>query len=118
LGREARPKQVIVYADKNGKEPFTDWLDGLQDTVVRRRILTRLSRLAQGNYGDCKLLGEGIHELRLFFGAGYRVYFGEREANIVVLLCGGEKDTQGQDIKTAKALWKEYLNDAQLQNIQ
>jgi putative addiction module killer protein len=114
LNGEIRPKQVIVYADKDGFEPFTAWLYALRDVVGRRRILARLSRLAQGNYGDCEPVGEGVTELRLFFGPGYRVYFGERENDIAVLLCGGSKDTQQQDIRTAKALWKDYLSDAQL----
>jgi putative addiction module killer protein len=114
VARLARPKQVIVYADADGYEPFTDWLYGLRDTMGRKRILARIARLAQGNYGDCEPVGEGISELRMFFGPGYLVYFGEDANNIVVLLCGGDKGSQGQDIKDAKAHWKEYLDDAKL----
>ncbi len=114
MARLARPKQVIVYADTDGQEPFTDWLYGLRDIMGRKRILARLARLGQGNYGDCEPVGEGISELRMFFGPGYRVYFGEDESNIVVLLCGGDKGSQKQDIKEAKAYWKEYLDDAKL----
>jgi len=76
--------------------------------------LERNFRLEQGNYGDCEPVGEGISELRMFFGPGYRVYFGEDANNIVVLLCGGDKRNQNQDIKDAKAYWKEYLEDAKL----
>ncbi len=61
-----------------------------------------------GLYGDSAPVGEGVKELRMFFGSGYRVYFGEEAENIVVLLCGGDKSTQNQDIKIAKAYWKEY----------
>jgi len=117
VARLARPKQVIVYADAGGNEPFTDWLYGLGDIMGRKRILARIARLGQGNYGDCEPVGEGINELRMFFGPGYRVYFGEDENNIVVLLCGGDKGSQKQDIqdiKEAKAYWKEYLDDAKL----
>ena len=108
------PKQVIVYAKENGKEPFTEWLYGLRDVMGRKRILARVSRLQQGNYGDCEPVGEGVSELRLFFGPGYRVYFGEHDNAIVVLLCGGDKDRQSKDIQQAKAYWQEYLSHEQL----
>lgn len=110
MAEATTPKQVIVYAKENGKEPFTDWLYGLRDIMGRKRILARVSRLQQGNYGDCEPVGEGISELRLFFGSGYRVYFGEKDNHIVVLLCGGDKGSQSKDIEQAKAFWKEYLN--------
>jgi putative addiction module killer protein len=108
------PKQVIVYARENGKEPFTDWLYGLRDVMGRKRILARVSRLQQGHYGDCEPVGEGVTELRLFFGPGYRVYFGEQDNTLIVLLCGGDKASQDHDIEQAKMYWKEYLNHAQL----
>jgi putative addiction module killer protein len=96
------PKQVIVYARENGKEPFTEWLYGLRDVMGRKRILARVSRLQQGHYGDCEPVGEGVNELRLFFGPGYRVYFGEQDGKIIVLLCGGDKDSQSKDIEQAQ----------------
>ena len=111
---EATPKQVIVYAKEDGKEPFTEWLYNLRDVMSRKRILARVSRLQQGNYGDCEPVGAGISDLRLFFGSGYRVYFGEENNPIVVLLCGGDKGSQGKDIEQAKAYWKEYLNHEHL----
>ena len=110
----AKPKSVIVYADEKGKEPFTDWLYGLRDIMGRKRILARIARLGQGNFGDCEPVGEGVSELRLFFGPGYRVYFGEDENSIVVLLCGGDKGSQNQDTRGAKACWKEYLSHEKL----
>lgn len=73
-----------------------------------------LARLTQGNYGDCEPVGEGVSELRMLFGPGYRVYFGEDEHNVVVLLCGGDKGSQDQDIREAKACWKEYLDHEKL----
>ena len=111
---ETKPRQVIVYADESGREPFTQWLYGLRDVVGRRRILARLSRLAQGNLGDCSPVGEGVSELRMFFGSGYRVYFGEQGRYLVVLLSGGDKSSQSEDIEQAKAYWKEYLDHAEL----
>ena len=110
----ATPKQVIVYADAQGKEPFTLWLNGLRDRIGRQRILARVVRLAQGNYRDHAPVGEGVSELRLFFGPGYRVYFGEHGGTVVVLLCGGDKDSQPQDIQQAQTYWREYK---QLENL-
>ena len=103
-------KTVIVYRDEAENEPFTDWLNSLRDPTTRRRILKRLIRLENGYYGDFKFVGDGVNELRFFFGAGYRIYFGEDGDKIVVLLCGGEKNSQHRDIKRAKMYWKEYLN--------
>jgi putative addiction module killer protein len=111
VARAAHPKQVIVYVDKQGKEPFTEWIESLRDIMGRKRILARIGRLEHGNYGDCKGVGEGVSELRMMFGPGYRVYIGEEADNIVVLLCGGDKSTQEQDIDTAQAYWKEYINN-------
>jgi putative addiction module killer protein len=112
---EAKQKEVIVYSSQDGDEPFTDWLYGLRDAMGRKRILARLVRLEHGNYGDCEPIGEGLSELRMFFGPGYRVYFGENDNCIVVLLCGGDKSSQTEDIKRAKAYWKEFLEDAEAQ---
>lgn len=102
------PKRVIVYASDNAKEPFTEWIYGLRDVMGRKRILARVSRLQQGNYGDCEPVGDGVSELRMFFGSGYRVYFGEHGND--VLLCGGDKGSQNKDIQQAKTYWKEYLS--------
>ncbi len=106
------PKKVIIYQDASGKEPFTRWLKKLRDPSSRRRILKRLHRIESGNYGDNKSVGNGIRELRFFFGAGYRVYFGEDGDTLVILLCGGDKDSQNRDIEKAKNYWKEYKNHA------
>lgn len=108
------PKRVIVYATPSAKEPFTDWLNDLRDVMGRKRILARVSRLQQGNYGDCQPVREGVSELRMFFGSGYRVYFGERGNDVIILLCGGDKSSQNKDIQQAKAYWKEYLSHDEL----
>lgn len=112
MAKIVEPKELVFYADENGNEPFQMWLDGLRDARNRRRILSRLMRLQQGNYGDVEPIGEGLSELRFFFGSGYRVYFGENADNIVVILCGGDKNSQSQDIENAKAYWQEYQNHA------
>lgn len=114
---EAKPRHVIVYADSKGREPFTEWLYGLRDAMGRKRILVRIARLEQRNYGDCQAVGDGLSELRLFFGSGYRVYFGEHGDNVVLLLCGGDKQSQDKDIRQAKLYWKEYLNYEKIQKL-
>ncbi|MHA1540006.1 MAG: type II toxin-antitoxin system RelE/ParE family toxin [Alphaproteobacteria bacterium] len=104
------PKEVVVFTDKTGKQPFAEWLDEL-DFATQVRIDKRLLRIALGNYGDHKPLKDGIQELRFTFGSGYRVYFAEDGDKIVVLLSGGDKSTQKKDIKKAIDYWKEYKND-------
>ena len=103
-------KELRNYATPNGKEPFTEWLASIKDNVMRARIKRRLDRLELGYYGDVKCVGEGIFELRLQFGPGYRIYFAEFETITVILLSGGDKSTQHKDIKRAKEYWQELLN--------
>ena len=82
-------------------ENFAKWIDGLQDLRARARILVRIERLAAGNPGDVKPVGEGVSEMRINYGPGYRVYFNKIGQKVVILLAGGEKKTQSKDIKTA-----------------
>jgi putative addiction module killer protein len=112
LAQHSTPKQIVIYADLTGYEPFQDWLDKLRDVKGRRLIIKRLLRVQEGNFGDIEPIGEGLSELRIFFGPGYRVYFGEDAENIVVILCGGDKSTQSRDIANAKTYWEEYKSRA------
>jgi len=109
---EAHPRELRVYETPSGTYPFDDWLDGLRDAKGRARIQTRLDRLEQGNFGDCEPVGEGVFELRMDFGPGYRAYFAEDGPKIVLLLIGGDKSTQTKDIKAAKAYWQQYRKSA------
>ncbi|WP_279717459.1 type II toxin-antitoxin system RelE/ParE family toxin [Chelonobacter oris] len=86
---------------------FKQWLDALKDLRARAKIQTRIKRLQLGNFGDVKPVGDGISELRITEGKGYRVYLKNQNGVIVILLCGGDKSTQDNDIKKAKALAKE-----------
>ncbi|MDI1268450.1 MAG: type II toxin-antitoxin system RelE/ParE family toxin [Polaromonas sp.] len=83
---------------------FTQWLDGLSDVAVRGVVLARIKRLALGLAGDVAPVGEGVSELRIHVGAGWRVYFVQRGAQVIVLLAGGSKRTQKTDIKRARVL--------------
>ena len=85
-------------------EIYAKWLDGLRDTRARARVLVRVERLATGNPGDVRPVGEGVSELRIDYGPGYRVYFKQQSRTIVVLLAGGDKRTQSRDIETAMRL--------------
>jgi len=105
---EVSPRELRVYETGSGACPFEDWLDGLRDAMGRARIRVRLDRLEQGNLGDCKSLGEGVRELRIDCGSGYRVYFAEDGPVIVLLLIGGDKGTQAKDIRTARKYWNDY----------
>ena len=85
---------------------FAKWLDGLDDIRARARILVRIERLAAGNPGDVKPVGEGVSELRIDYGPGYRVYYKKKGRSVVILLAGGDKRTQSRNIKTALRLAK------------
>jgi putative addiction module killer protein len=88
-------------------ERFRKWLTGLRDERARARILKRLDRAQAGNLGDVAPVGEGVSEMRIFYGPGYRVYFVQRDKELIVLLCGGDKSTQAADIEEAKAMAEE-----------
>ncbi|MFN3752292.1 MAG: type II toxin-antitoxin system RelE/ParE family toxin [Thiobacillus sp.] len=85
-------------------DAFAKWLDGLSDILARARVQARIERLAAGNPGDVAPVGEGVSELRINYGPGYRVYFKQRGRELVILLAGGDKSTQARDIKAALRL--------------
>jgi putative addiction module killer protein len=102
-------EQVVrIYARSDSIEPFTKWLRGLRDGPSRNRIRQRIARLRLGNFGDARSVGDGVHELRIHFGPGYRVYFGRQTAAVVILLCGGDKGAQERDIERAKEYWRDH----------
>ena len=102
------PKVTVRYALANGKEPYTEWLNKLKDQVARARIRVQVDRLELGHIGGTKSLGEGLFELKMKFGPGYRVYYGYDGPNLIILLAGGDKDSQSKDIKMAKEFWNDY----------
>ncbi|MFZ1084462.1 MAG: type II toxin-antitoxin system RelE/ParE family toxin [Terracidiphilus sp.] len=92
-------------------ESFRKWRLHIKDMRTRALIASRLDRLAFGHAGDVKPVGEGVSELRIDHGPGYRVYFQKRDTTIILLLCGGDKDTQAKDIQTAKRLAAEWSEE-------
>jgi putative addiction module killer protein len=94
--------QLLEYITKDGDNPFHEWLISLKDRSARARIRVRLNRIRLGNFGDCKSVGKGVSELRVDYGPGYRVYYGQSKAAIVILLCGGSKKSQSNDIQSAQ----------------
>ena len=88
-------------------EIFANWFVKLKDKKAKVRIQARIDRLEMGNFGDVAPVGQGVSEMRIFYGSGYRVYFVQRGSMVVILLCGGDKSTQTSDINKAKELVKE-----------
>ncbi|EAW34219.1 type II toxin-antitoxin system RelE/ParE family toxin [Lyngbya sp. PCC 8106] len=105
---EAQPREIRRYIKVDGKIPFSDWIDSLQDRKARLKIKLRLDRVEEGNLGDYRSVSEGVFELRLNYGPGYRIYFGQVGFTIILLLCGGDKKTQVKDIQTAQKYWRDY----------
>ena len=100
--------EVRHYVTASGIDPYQQWLDTLKDLKGRVAIQRRIDRLTAGNFGDHKFCREGVWELRIDFGPGYRVYYAQEGKSIVLLLCGGSKRAQAADIKEAVRYWRDY----------
>lgn len=99
---------IHIYRDADGRTPDTTWFEGLLDAMAQARIANRIRQAQAGNLGDHASVGDGVLELRVHVGAGYRVYCGRHGKRLVVLLCGGDKDSQPMDIKRAKVFWQDW----------
>jgi len=99
--------EIRIYTDRQAVQPLTVWLEALKDLRVKAHIQARMVRVAAGNFGDCKSLRDGVQELRIDYGPGYRVYLSRQGPILVLLLCGGDKADQSRDIERAI----EYLKD-------
>ena len=104
---EAKERELRNYVTADNKEPFQEWIRNLGDSLGRAVIRTRLNRVRMGNLGNCRSVSGGVCELKIKFGPGYRVYFGQ-DGNRIILLLGGDKSSQVADIKAAKAFWRDY----------
>lgn len=108
---EANPIDIERYVTRDGKSPFRDWFLGFKDDRTRSVIRARLGRIRLGSIGDHKSVGNGVFELRIDYGPGYRVYFGREGKTLVILLCGGDKGSQQRDIVMAKRFWVDYRRE-------
>jgi putative addiction module killer protein len=99
--------EIRYYVDEDGRAPFTDWAERL-DVFASAQIARALRRMAMGNFSNAKGVGEGVLEFRIDFGPGYRIYFGRDGDTLVILLTGGTKKRQQQDIMAARAFWRDY----------
>ena len=99
--------QLRIYSDHQGRQPLTQWLGELKDIRLRAQIRARLARVEAGNLGDCKPLRDGVQELRIDYGPGYRVYLSRQGPVLVLLLCGSDKGDQSRAVNQAV----EFLND-------
>jgi putative addiction module killer protein len=107
------PKKVKLYKTSDGTVPYREWVGSIGSLKTRGRIDTRIANVRLGLLGVCKPVGGGVTELKLDFGPGYRIYIGQEGADVVILLCGGDKSTQKGDIETAKKYWADYEVRAQ-----
>lgn len=100
--------KVSDYLTNDGHDPFKEWLQNLADRTAKARVLVRIQRMAAGNFGDCKPIADGVWELRIDHGPGYRVYYARAGAKLILILVGGDKRKQQAEIETALEYWKNW----------
>lgn len=105
---ETYPYTIAYYLTEANKKPFKEWMDGLKDITARQKIRIRLDRVRLGNLGNNRAVGDGVFELKIDYGPGYRVYYALEGKVVVLLLVGGDKSTQGKDIEQAKRYWTNH----------
>jgi len=105
---QAEPTEIRNYLTPDGKSPYENWFNSLRDNKGKAKIRIRLGRIMAGNMGDYRSVGSGVFEFKIDYGPGYRIYFGRLGLTIVLLLCGGDKDSQKRDIRKAKEYWQDY----------
>ncbi len=110
---EGSVRDLKLLELRTGKCPFEAWYRSVRDVRARQRIFSTITRLADPRYRAFKSVGEGVYELRIFHGPGYRVYFGMKGDRLVVLIGGGDKSDQGGDIHEAKKLWKAFKDESE-----
>jgi putative addiction module killer protein len=108
MATPASTREVRLYRTPEGRVPYREWIEGIRDFTTQARIERQIDRMRQGNLGDHKPVGDGVFELRLVWGPGYRVYFAEEGPHLVLLLGGGSKRTQAKDVERAKSYWHAY----------
>jgi putative addiction module killer protein len=101
-------REILLYETGDGRVPFGEWMDSIVDEPIYGIVMARLERLELGNFGQHHGVGQGVSELVINFGPGYRVYYGLDGTDLVILLVGGSKGSQRRDIQTAKSYWRSY----------
>ena len=107
---EAVTRELEMLETLEGRVPFEEWFDSIRDQATQNAVDARLTRVADGNFGDHKSVGEGVFELRIQKGPGLRVYYGLDGPKLVILIGGGDKNNQNKDIRRAQKLWRDYLD--------
>ena len=102
---------IHEYLDSGDRSPYGSWLASLSDPRAKAKVIMQVDRMELGLFGDSKPVGEGVSELRIHYGPGYRVYYAKDGVNIYLLLCGGDKSTQKKDIKRALKYWSEHKSE-------
>ena len=105
-------RRSIIYKTETGIEPYSEYVDSLRDREGAAKIRTRITRAELGNLGDHRSVGHGVIELRIHHGPGYRVYIGLHGMELIVLLCAGDKSSQGKDIRKTMRYWEDYRRNA------
>ncbi|MCY4364010.1 MAG: type II toxin-antitoxin system RelE/ParE family toxin [Gammaproteobacteria bacterium] len=100
--------RINEYTDEQDKSPYAEWLASLRDARARARVIMHVDRMELGLFGDSEPVGDGLSEVKIHYGPGYRVYYGKEGPDAYLLLCGGDKSTQSKDIKRAKTYWQEH----------
>ncbi len=100
--------EIAEYQTEDGRRPFSEWIRHLGDSSAVARIDARIARLTSGLFGDCKPVGQGVWELRINWGPGYRVYYAQAGRRLLLLLCGGDKRRQQADIHRAIEYWQDW----------
>jgi len=108
-------KLTVIEYLQDGKSPFEKWFERL-DSIASAKVATALYRMEQGNLSNVKSVGKGVFEYKIDFGPGYRIYFGKAGNELIILLCGGSKKTQSEDIKKAQTAWQQYKTDKKIKN--
>ena len=106
------PRKSLIYRTSSNREPFNEFVERLDDRRAKAKIFARIGRAQKDNLGDYKGVGEGVLELRIHFGPGYRIYIGLYADDWIILLCAGDKQSQAKDIERAHMHWEDYKNHA------
>lgn len=100
--------EIEFFEDDDGKEPFTEWFNSLRDIMARVKLRQRLDRMEHGNFGDVEPVGQGVSEIKMDYGPGYRIYFVDFNKKKALILYGGDKSTQKKDIKKAQEYYRKH----------